>query len=69
MVLASCPEGGTVLDPFMGSGTTAIASYKHGRNFMGFDLNQKYVDVANKRISDFKLSKNEMLNFGETEIN
>lgn len=40
----------TVLDPFMGSGTTAVACAKTGRNFIGFELEQKYVDIANKRV-------------------
>jgi DNA modification methylase len=40
----------TILDPFMGSGTTAVACAKLHRNFIGFELEQKYVDIANKRI-------------------
>ena len=40
----------TVLDPFMGSGTTARACKDLGRNFIGFEINQKYVDIANKRL-------------------
>ena len=43
-ILAGCPSGGTVLDPFMGSGTTAIVAYKHGRKFVGVELSQKYLD-------------------------
>lgn len=39
-----------VLDPFMGSGTTAVACKKNGRNYIGFELEQKYVDIANKRL-------------------
>ena len=34
-ILAGCPEGGVVLDPFMGSGTTAIVARQHGRRFIG----------------------------------
>lgn len=41
-----------VLDCFMGSGTTAVAALKNGRNFYGFELQQKYVDIANKRIKE-----------------
>jgi len=44
-------EGDTVLDPFMGSGTTAVACKQLRRNFIGFELSQKYVDIANKRLS------------------
>lgn len=41
---------GTVLDIFMGSGTTAIASLNNGFNYLGFELFQEYVDMAEKRI-------------------
>ena len=43
-VLAGCPEGGTVLDPFFGSGTTGIVAYKHGRKFIGIELSKTYLD-------------------------
>ena len=43
-ILAGCPAGGTTIDPFMGSGTTAIVSHKHGRKFIGIDLSKKYLD-------------------------
>lgn len=43
-VLAGSPAGGTVIDPFMGAGTTAIVSYRHGRRFAGIELSQKYLD-------------------------
>ena len=44
-------EGGTVLDPFMGSGTTGIACKKHNRNFIGIELDQEYFKIAEKRIT------------------
>ena len=44
--------GQTVLDPFIGSGTTAVACVKTGRHFIGIEKEQKYVDIANKRIKD-----------------
>jgi len=44
-------KAGIVLDPFMESGTTAIAAKKLGMNFIGFDLNKNYVNIANRRIS------------------
>ncbi len=44
-------EPGLVLDPFMGSGTTAIVAKKLGMNFLGFELNKKYIEIANRRIS------------------
>ena len=43
-------EGDTVLDPFIGSGTTAIAAIREKRNFIGFELNKEYYDKACKRI-------------------
>ena len=42
--------GDTVLDPFMGSGTTAIACINTGRNFIDFELDKHYCDIANERI-------------------
>lgn len=52
MVLASCPPGGRVLDPFMGSGTTAVACAKHGRRFVGYEINPEYCEVARQRLND-----------------
>lgn len=51
MVLASCPRGGRVLDPFMGSGTTAVACATHGRDFIGYEINAEYCEVARQRIA------------------
>ena len=42
-----------VLDPFMGTGTTAVAAKKLGRKWIGFELQQDYIDVANIRIGDY----------------
>ncbi len=50
MVRASCPVGGTVLDPFMGSGTTAVAAVENGRHFVGFELNPAYFGIVEKRV-------------------
>jgi DNA modification methylase len=52
-ILAGCPENGTVLDPFFGAGTTGIVCIKNKRNYIGIELNQDYIDIAKKRISDF----------------
>jgi site-specific DNA-methyltransferase (adenine-specific) len=41
-----------VLDPFCGSGTTCIAAHMIGRHYIGFDINEKYVNLAKKRISN-----------------
>ena len=46
------PDGGLVLDPFMGSGSTGIAALLEGKQFVGIDMSQEYVDIAKKRIQD-----------------
>jgi site-specific DNA-methyltransferase (adenine-specific) len=51
-ILAGCPEGGLIYDPFMGSGTTAIHSIMNNRNFIGSEMSAEYLEIANKRISD-----------------
>ncbi len=43
-------KGQTVLDPFLGSGTTGVASLKTGRKFIGFEIEKKYVDISIKRL-------------------
>lgn len=50
-VLAGCPEGGIVLDPFMGSGTTGLVALRNGRDFCGIDINDEYCRMANNRIN------------------
>lgn len=52
-ILAGTPEGGMVLDPFIGSGTTGVAAIDLGRQFTGIDLNPQYItDIAEPRIKD-----------------
>lgn len=53
-ILAGCPVGGTVLDPFSGSGTTGKMALKNGRNYVGLDINEEYLDVAERRVSPLK---------------
>ncbi|MBK7086891.1 MAG: site-specific DNA-methyltransferase [Flavobacteriales bacterium] len=48
-ILAGCPEGGTVLDPFVGSGTTAMVARQLGRRAIGIDLNLEYMAMAVRR--------------------
>ena len=45
-------EGGSILDPFMGSGTTGVACIEQGRKFTGIEINEKYFDIACKRIEE-----------------
>jgi DNA modification methylase len=50
-ILAGCPRGGIVLDPFFGSGTTGIVATKNGRRFVGLDLSFVYLStIAKKRV-------------------
>lgn len=53
-VLAGCPKHGIILDPFAGSGTVGVVAKKHGRDFTGIELNPAYVEIAKKRILEFK---------------
>ena len=56
-ILAGCRKGGIVLDPFLGSGTTAVVAQKTGRNYLGIELNPRYVEMANRRLSTISESK------------
>ncbi len=51
-ILAGCPTGGTVLDPFTGSGTVAVVAPENGCGFVGCELNPAYVEIAKKRIGN-----------------
>lgn len=53
------PPGGTVLDPFMGSGTTGCAAVKLGFNFIGIEREQEYVEIAKRRIEHWKQQEEE----------
>jgi len=44
-----------ILDPFIGSGTTAIACLENNRNYIGFEISKEYCDLANKRINDLPI--------------
>ena len=51
-VLSSCPVGGTIFDPFTGSGTTAIVALENDRNYIGTELNPDYIKIAEQRIKE-----------------
>jgi site-specific DNA-methyltransferase (adenine-specific) len=51
-ILASCPENGLVLDPFVGSGTTAVVAKRLGRAFLGIDCNREYCEMARRRLQN-----------------
>ncbi len=50
LILAYTNPGETVFDPFSGSGTTAVACQRHGRNFIGCEINPEYFNLAQKRL-------------------
>ena len=50
-ILAGCPAGGIVLDPFAGSGTTLAAAKNAGRHFVGIEMNPEYVEICQRRIA------------------
>jgi site-specific DNA-methyltransferase (adenine-specific) len=50
LILASCPDGGIVFDPFLGSGTTSVVAKKLGRSYLGIEMNEEYAIWAEKRI-------------------
>lgn len=49
LVKLACPEGGMILDPFMGSGSTGVATLKNNREFIGIELEPQWLDVARQR--------------------
>ena len=72
MILASSPANGLVLDPFMGSGSTAAACVLNDRNYVGFEINSKYCKTAEKRIKRISgnlfNSSRKASNFSKKEI-
>lgn len=52
MVLAASRPGDLVLDPFIGSGTTAVVAVQHGRDYLGIELNHEYAEMARRRIAE-----------------
>ena len=55
-ILAGCKPGGTVLDPFNGSGTTGLAAQRTGRKYIGIDINADYLDLTlNTRLREATL--------------
>lgn len=51
-ILSWSNKGDTVLDPFLGSGTTGLAAYDTGREFVGIEISEEYMEIAKKRIND-----------------
>lgn len=55
LVRMMCRAGGTVLDPFMGSGTTGVACVETGRHYIGIDISEKYCEIARRRIGSARV--------------
>ncbi|HLH36023.1 MAG TPA: site-specific DNA-methyltransferase [Alloacidobacterium sp.] len=51
-IMAGCPEGGTVLDPFSGAGTTGVVALRLGRKYVGIEINPEYVEMSKRRIEN-----------------
>ena len=51
-VLAGCPKGGLILDPFDGAGTTRVVAAEYGRDCISFELNPEYISISDKRYYD-----------------
>jgi DNA modification methylase len=51
-ILAGCPDGGVVLDPFSGSGTTGVVALNNNKNYIGIELNPEYATISHERIKD-----------------
>lgn len=49
-ILAGSPPNGVVIDPFNGAGTTGLVALRHGRNYVGIDLNSDYIEMSHRRI-------------------
>ena len=60
-ILATTQPGDIVLDPFMGIGTTALVAKRLGRKYIGFDISQEYIDIANENIKQDKIRKKKEL--------
>lgn len=54
-ILAGCPAGGVVLDPFFGAGTVGVVCVEEGRRYLGIELNPEYVEMASGRIAEAEM--------------
>jgi DNA modification methylase len=56
-IIAGCPENGLIYDPFMGTGSTAIAALRRNRNFIGSEMSVEYAKIAEKKIDNLLRQK------------
>ena len=64
-IKAACPEGGVVLDPFMGAGTVALVAKRMNRRYIGCDLNAEYVEMARRRVDSIPYTLFSLMNVGD----
>ena len=55
-IIAGCPRGGVVLDPFFGSGTTGYVAMEMGRDFIGIEINEEYCKIAEERLKNVQMT-------------
>ena len=51
-ILAGCPDGGIVLDPFSGSGTTGVVALNNNKKYIGIELNPEFAELSHQRIKE-----------------
>jgi len=68
IIAASSSPGGCVLDPFIGSGTTAAAAHQLGRNYVGIEISEQYVEKANARLAQLKKQRQDGLFLDAVEM-
>ncbi|MEI6409277.1 MAG: site-specific DNA-methyltransferase [Bacteroidota bacterium] len=66
-ILATCPQGGIVLDPFSGTGTTSLVAVKHNRKSIGIDISEDYIEFSKKRIHEYQYAHSGVLQFFDEE--
>lgn len=66
LIVALTPKDGVVVDPYMGSGSTAVAALLEGRNFVGADINPVYISIANDRLT--ALTEGKLLTRGDVPV-
>ena len=59
IILIGSKKGDTVLDPFMGSGTTGVVAKRFSRNFIGIEINEEYFEIAKERIEKTEVLEDE----------
>jgi hypothetical protein len=63
IIISTTNPGDIILDPFFGTGTTGAIAKKLGRNFIGIEKEDRYIEVANKRIAEIKPYENKILEY------